>query len=303
DYFNPPFYHLDVPEFKDNHGVNANDLYQNVEHYLDTLEGIARARRLTVFRGRNSTITGFCPADDEVVEDSFRGKRVWWNHNAQLQQRNGEGNSNVMNERRCFTLKLAVAQADKEFLCSYLDHIKNRAAEFNLVNKELTLYTNTGEARWGEGWTGVPFKHPSTFDSVALDPLLKADILTDLDRFKRGRDFYRRIGRSWKRGYLLYGPPGTGKSSLVAAIANYMRYDVYDLELTRVIDNTELRVLLTQTKEKSLIIIEDIDCSLNLTDRLANLPEEDESRSRVTLSGLLNFTDGLWSSCGEERII
>ncbi len=30
--------------------------------------------------------------------------------------------------------------------------------------------------------------------------------------------------------------------------------------------------------------------------------KEDES-SRITLSGLLNFTDGLWSCCGDERIL
>lgn len=27
------------------------------------------------------------------------------------------------------------------------------------------------------------------------------------------------------------------------------------------------------------------------------------SQFQITLSGLLNFTDGLWSSCGDERII
>ena len=30
---------------------------------------------------------------------------------------------------------------------------------------------------------------------------------------------------------------------------------------------------------------------------------EEESNSKVTLSGLLNFIDGLWSACGGERII
>ncbi|XP_059064298.1 AAA-ATPase At3g28610-like, partial [Cryptomeria japonica] len=173
-------------------------------------------------------------------------------------------------------------------------------------NRDLTLYTNTGDPRWGEGWTGVPFKHSSTFSTLSLDPLLKSTILRDLDRFNRGRVFYRRIGRSWKRGYLLHGPPGTRKSSLIAAIANHMRYDVYDLELTQVRDNIDLRALLTQTKEKSLIVIEDIDCSLNLAPR-GSFPslgdQEDQNNSSLTLSGLLNFTDGLWSCCGEEHII
>ncbi|KAL9679033.1 hypothetical protein QQ045_016886 [Rhodiola kirilowii] len=33
------------------------------------------------------------------------------------------------------------------------------------------------------------------------------------------------------------------------------------------------------------------------------MKEEDKKGSKVTLSGLLNFIDGLWSSCGSERII
>ncbi|GLJ26061.1 hypothetical protein SUGI_0499950 [Cryptomeria japonica] len=96
-------------------------------------------------------------------------------------------------------------------------------------------------------------------------------------------------------------------SSLIAAIANYMKYDVYDLELTRIKDNVELRALLIQTKEKFVIIIEDIDCSLHLTDRISRPSHADEDKekrsSKVILSGLLNFTDELWSYCGEERII
>ncbi|KAK1391164.1 hypothetical protein POM88_019342 [Heracleum sosnowskyi] len=76
----------------------------------------------------------------------------------------------------------------------------------------------------------------------------------------------------------------TGKSTMIAAMANLLNYDIYDLDLTAVRNNTELRMLLTETTSKSIIVIEDIDCSLDL-------------------SGLLNFIDGLWSACGGKRII
>ncbi|XP_057823234.2 AAA-ATPase At3g28610-like [Cryptomeria japonica] len=163
------------------------------------------------------------------------------------------------------------------------------------------LYNNKSDVVYGYGWTHIPFKHSSTLDTIALDPPLKRKILMDLDRFKRGKEFYSRIGRSWKRAYLLQGPPRTRKSSLVP-----VRNDLYDLELTRVKNNAEFRALLTQTKEKSVIIIEDIDCSLHRTDRVSRLSDDDEeekSSSKVTLSGFLNFIDGLWSCCGEERVI
>uniref|UniRef100_A0A0D3EQJ7 ATPase AAA-type core domain-containing protein n=1 Tax=Oryza barthii TaxID=65489 RepID=A0A0D3EQJ7_9ORYZ len=109
--------------------------------------------------------------------------------------------------------------------------------------RELKIYMNES---WS--WRGIVHHHPATFDTVAMDPGLKRSIVADLDR-------------AWKRGYLLYGPPGTGKSSLVAAIANHLRFNLYDLDLF-------------QIEQQSL-----------------------------TLSGLLNFIDGLWSTSGEERVV
>ncbi|KAH7352948.1 hypothetical protein KP509_19G071300 [Ceratopteris richardii] len=132
-------------------------------------------------------------------------------------------------------------------------------------------------------------------------------IMADLEAFSKGKSFFHRNGRAWKRGYLLYGPPGTGKSSLIAAIANYMLYDIYDLELTKVSDNAELKSLLIGTRPKSVIVIEDIDCSVKMpnrgeTDDDSKEGTDSNSPSKLTLSGLLNFVDGLWSCCGEERI-
>ncbi|XVF59675.1 hypothetical protein PTKIN_Ptkin07bG0294800 [Pterospermum kingtungense] len=57
---------------------------------------------------------------------------------------------------------------------------------------------------------------------------------------------------------------------------------------------------------KSILVIEDIDCTTNLPDRQqVNVSGNNGSGKdrQITLSGLLNFIDGLWSSCGDERII
>lgn len=306
-----PYYHLDIPEFNGSYGANSNEAYDNVELYLPGLDVMEGARRLTVFCSKNSNCAEFCPASEEAVVDFFKGTTIWWSHHIHY-----HGKEDLM-ERRWFTLK--VAKPTKTFLSQYFDHIADSAAELKRLNRGKTLYTNNrgGYGGGGTGWTGVPFKHPSTFESLALDPTLKAKIIRDLDRFKQGKEFHSRVGRPWKRGYLLYGPPGTGKSSLVAAMANYMKYNVYDLELTKVKDNSELRTLLIQTTNKSMIVIEDIDCSLDLSNRISKPPKldngngnaaamddhEERSGSRITLSGILNFTDGLWSCCGEERII
>jgi SpoVK/Ycf46/Vps4 family AAA+-type ATPase len=132
--------------------------------------------------------------------------------------------------------------------------------------------------------------------------------MDDLERFVKRKEYYKKIGKAWKRGYLLYGPPGTGKSSMIAAMANYLKFDVYDLELTEVNWNSTLRRLLIGMTNRSILVIEDIDCTIELKQRDDNKkkppkssdPSKDE---KVTLSGLLNFVDGLWSTTGEERII
>lgn len=121
-------------------------------------------------------------------------------------------------------------------------------------------------------------------------------LIQDLENFVKRRDYYRRIGKAWKRGYLLYGPPGTGKSSLVAAMAKFLNYDIFYLDVTDVESNADLKSLLISTSNRSMLVIEDVDCCNN-RDSLV------DHSNKLTLSGILNFTDGLWSCCTDERII
>ncbi|KAK0584715.1 hypothetical protein LWI29_017549 [Acer saccharum] len=194
------------------------------------------------------------------------------------------------------------------------------------TNRQRKLYSNNPSKDWYSGWKNskwshVFFEHPATFETLAMETKKKDIIKEDLKKFTQGKDYYKKIGKAWKRGYLLYGPPGTGKSTMIAAMANFLNYDVYDLELTTVLKNTELRNLLIETSSKSIVVIEDIDCSLDLTGQrvknknkvevnnkqetaqIKGKEESDNKSSKVTLSGLLNFIDGLWSACGGERII
>ncbi|CAL9046959.1 unnamed protein product [Musa banksii] len=130
----------------------------------------------------------------------------------------------------------------------YIPHVLPEAERIRLRARERRLYTNRSVV-FGDDhrnpWSPAPFSHPSTFDTLAIDPVLRDDLL----RFVSRRNYYSRVGRAWKRGYFLYGPPGTGKTSLVAAIANLLEFDVYDLDLTA------LRRLLVSTNPKSVVVI------------------------------------------------
>ncbi|CAH2051356.1 unnamed protein product [Thlaspi arvense] len=155
----------------------------------------------------------------------------------------------------------------------------------------------------GGDWGCISLDHPSTFDTLAMDPGAKKKIIDDLERFLKRREFYKRVGKAWKRGYLLYGPPRTGKSSLIAAMANYLKFDIFDIELSSIYDNGDLKRVLLSTTSRSILEIEDIDCSTTeVKDREAENQEDEKTDTKVTLSGILNFIDGLWSNFGDERI-
>ncbi|KAL2464376.1 P-loop containing nucleoside triphosphate hydrolase superfamily protein [Forsythia ovata] len=298
-------------------GVNTNELYNAVQLYLSS-SAATSANRLSLNRSLNSSSITFGLSNNDRLVDSYNGVKVVWEHVITQRQTQSFSWRPLPEEKRGFILR--AKKKDKTVvLVSYLDFIMEMAKDLRRKHQDRLLYTNSHggslDSR-GQPWESVPFKHPSTFETLAMDPLKKAEIMADLLDFTHGESFYQRTGRAWKRGYLLYGPPGTGKSSMIAAMANYLGYDIYDVELTEVNKNSELRKLLMKTSSKSIIVIEDIDCSINLTNRNKNgvgkinynvpsLPGSnrgEDGGNTITLSGLLNFTDGLWSCCGNERI-
>jgi len=46
-------------------------------------------------------------------------------------------------------------------------------------------------------------------------------------------------------------------------MANYLKYDIYDVDLTSLKNNRDLRRLLVQITGRSIVVIEDIDCSFD----------------------------------------
>ncbi|KAM3694342.1 hypothetical protein ACJW31_07G050900 [Castanea mollissima] len=178
---------------------------------------------------------------------------------------------------------------------SYFPEIIRRS-ETTKKEEMVKLYSRESGCLDGRAWRSVNLEHPATFEKLAMEPELKKMVKDDLDRFVRTKELYKKVGKAWKRGYLIYGPPGTGKSSLIAAMANHLKFNIYDLNLSSRLSDLQLRKILLSTSNRSILAIEDIDRAAELNDR--------ERRDELfTLSGLLNIIDGLWSSCGDERII
>nr|GMD97143.1 AAA-ATPase At3g50940-like [Ipomoea batatas] len=247
-------------------GFNINnEIFEASEAYLRTkLSPSSTMDRLVVFKAPQEKSFSFIISRGEKIIDKFEGVEFIWELKVSESQKPGydhDGNRcSEGSERRAF--ELIFNQKCREMVfSSYIPFVLEKSKAIQEENKIIKIYS------LGNWYGEINLEHPSTFETLAMDPELKKELIEDLDRFVRRKDYYRRVGKAWKRGYLLYGPPGTGKSSLIAAMANYLKFDIYDLDLSSLNGSYDIQSLL------------------------------------VSLSSLLNFIDGLWSCCGDERII
>ncbi|KAL4568981.1 hypothetical protein LXL04_024607 [Taraxacum kok-saghyz] len=308
--------------FEEKDGMTINHMFDAAEAFLCSRIN-PDSDRLRITKNVKEKHINIKFAESEEVVDSFEGIVLTWKyvHHQQKQRPDSGGDDFVHGggrhssaggsfspERKYIELKF-----DKKYkeiiISSYLPLIIKKSQELENQKKVVKLHNLQSYGGGPGGFKeSVNLDHPSTFETLAMDPKMKKAIIDDLDLFLRRRDFYRRVGKAWKRGYLLYGPPGTGKSSLIAAMANYLKFDIYDLQLMNVGSDSSLKKLMLRTSNRSILVIEDIDCSIQLPDRkgttFSKLPDGKPVRdSQFSLSGLLNFIDGLWSCCGDERII
>ncbi|KAF9620080.1 hypothetical protein IFM89_010730 [Coptis chinensis] len=290
-------------------GLFGDELYEAAEIYLAGKINPS-TKKLRVSKPKSEKSFRVAMEKDEEVVDVYEGVKFKWRMNSEQVKNNAQGSNNFtvslrQVENRSFELSFHDKYKDM-VLGSYLPYVLEEAKIIMDEKKTVKLFAVNYDGIYetlGNVWTSVNFNHPSTFETLALDPQLKKNIISDLDGFVKRKEYYKRVGRAWKRGYLLYGPPGTGKSSLVAAMANYLNFDIYDLDLNQIRYNSELRKLMVATANRSILVVEDVDCSSLMLDREKEQELSVDDKRQVTLSGMLNSIDGLWSSCGDERII
>ncbi|CAN0919205.1 AAA-ATPase At5g17760 [Linum grandiflorum] len=235
--------------------LSGNEVFDAAQTYLSTKIS-PDAKCLKVSKTYGDKLCSITFDDGELIHDNFQDVALQWRFCV------SEANQNRAYPADDSELDHIYGKEKEKkelVLDSYIPYILEQAERIRGKRKSMKLHTLNTTGSYMKTWNSVRMNHPASFDTLAMEPSLKEALIRDLDRFGKRRDFYKRVGRAWKRGYLLHGPPGTGKSSLVAAMANYLKFDVYDLQLASI--------------------------------------------TKITLAGLLNFIDGLWSSCGEERII
>ncbi|GER37308.1 P-loop containing nucleoside triphosphatehydrolases superfamily protein [Striga asiatica] len=273
--------HFRVPELADS-TRRPNLFYRRVSLYLNSLPSLEDSDFANLFSGNNANDIVLALDHDHPIHDLFLGARVSWVNQTQTDDR-----GRVVT--RSFVLR--IKKKDKRrILRPYLQHIHAVSDDIEQRGRELRVYSNAG----GGNWTSAPFNHPSDFDTLVMNTDVKAKIRADLETFLKSKQYYHKLGRVWRRSYLLYGPSGTGKSSFIAAAANLLGYDVYNFNLSQVADESDLNALLLGTTSRSLIVVEDLDRYVSAG--------KSTGAAGITPSGLLNFMDGLLN-VQDERVM
>ncbi|KAG9155781.1 hypothetical protein Leryth_004046 [Lithospermum erythrorhizon] len=263
--------------------MQENQLYRKIQVYLNSLPCVEDSDFTNLFSGDKPNEINLLLDSNHSVIDVFLSARLIWVHE------NGEKNGNTSNN----SLVLKIKKIEKRrILRPYLQHILTTYDEIEARNKEVRLFMNVDDDQENNGrWRSIPLSHPTSMDTVVMDVDLKNKIKSDLEAFLKAKQYYHRLGRVWKRSYLLYGQCGTGKSTFIVAMAKFLGYDIYDVDLSKVSDDSDLKMILMQITKKSVVVMEDLDRYLA------------QKSTAVSLSGILNFMDGILSCCGEERLM
>ena len=254
--------------------LTRNQIYKAARAYLRTLIhdstkqtliwDSTKPRRFKVSKEDRQKESIIDVVKDVHVIDNFREITLKWRFRTEKEEGSGV--------KKYFELSFDKGR-EMDVLESYLADIVDRYERIQNAENVVKIYTCNEKVRGSASrdhdrdryvhWRSVSLEHPATFEKLAMNPEQKQMLKDDLDRFLGGKDMYEKVGKTWKRGYLLYGPPGTGKSSLIAAMANYLKFNIYDLNLSATLSNEDLSSVLLSTTNRSILVIEDIDCRTN----------------------------------------
>ncbi|EOA25130.1 hypothetical protein CARUB_v10018439mg [Capsella rubella] len=153
----------------DDRGIfKKSQAYDAIRNYLSS-KSTARAKRLKANESRNSKSLVFSLDDHEEVEDVFQGVKMKWSSSVNTSQSNRRSGSE---EGRYLTLSFHNRYREM-ITTSYLDHVMRVGKEIGLEKRERKLYTNNSNSYCSSvdgRWKSVPFNHPATFETLAMDP-------------------------------------------------------------------------------------------------------------------------------------
>lgn len=148
-----------------------------------------------------------------------------------------------------------------------------------IKNHQIKIFYSKSKGYW-EHFDNI---YVQPINKVYIDQFVKNVIFGHIDSFIESKERYITFGRPYKLNFLLTGVPGAGKTSLVKSIALKYQRPIYVLSFTKGLTDETLVDLMTEVKDNSIVLMEDID---------SFFVDRESKNINVSFSALLNVMDG-----------
>lgn len=322
-------------------GKNINELYKAVDWYLSNSNEIDFIRETPLTMSYEKKIDATKEIDFEidtlnkhVVNDitkkiPYNGHMIHYRRSKELI----EVYTDKKREKQNYIINLYI-EMDRNIDVDVFEEF----SRFCILEYKKSLSATTWKqmiyTHQDSKWKSSLSNNRRDINNIVLQNGLSHEIKDDMELFIDSEDWYYERGIPWKRGYLFYGPPGNGKTSMIAALSLMAKRHMHYLNLSNVKTDAALMTLLNDIDySKTVLVIEDIDCmsdivkerqapsepvtqqepSLNQvlhtlaqgqkSSAQAETRGQTPSQSGLTLSGLLNALDGIFSATGRIMIM
>lgn len=210
-------------------------------------------------------------------------------------------------------------------------HVINAYAKSKVDEVWLQKIYNHSNGMWKDS---VLDRNKRKISSVVMKGGKNQEISELLNHFTQTEEWHLERGIPYKKSFLFYGPPGTGKSSMIKAMSFELQRHIHYLNLSTIKNDQELSNLMSNINFKeTILVIEDIDAqgsfvhkrpnknetsdsnfvdtksgqdttSLAILSKLviaankSDIEKVTETKSQLTLSGILNQIDGVHNNHG-----
>jgi len=162
------------------------------------------------------------------------------------------------------------------FLPGFIEYVTKAHTEFLENARWKQKLWNLERSEKSLEWESYETGNHKTFSNIIMSKSRKVALENDVKSFLKGEELYKKRGVSWCRGYLFHGEPGCGKTSLIKAIANEAKMDIYCMDISVFNNDQELRTMFRKIPAKSVVVFEDIDASSDIVKKRDDKKEEDE---------------------------
>ena len=170
----------------------------------------------------------------------------------------------------------------EEFFDDASSYYVNNILDKNKEQNKTTIYI------WEDYWETIEKRQSRKLDTIYLGGL-EYKVYEDIKAFLKPekRKLYNSLGIPYKLNMLFHGYPGTGKSSLIYSLASELGMDVALLHFVRDMNDVDFMRALRRIPENTILVLEDIDVLFETRKK------NDENKSGISFSGLLNSLDGI----------